>query len=85
MVRHRNRMCRVCKTRPVDKGRTDFCGPGCRRVSMQQSGRKNDRGQDMSAGEVDRLISQAVALETAPPWIRHPVPQTGVVYRRAGT
>jgi len=73
MARSRRRRCRVCKTQFVDLGRTDFCGAKCRRTSMQQSGRKNDRQPDMSAGEVDRILSQAVALESAPPWVRHPV------------
>ncbi len=63
-------LCRKCSRRfDSDTKRRRVCD-GCK-PKHQQPARLDG---SLTPGEVDRLLSEAVRMETAPAWMRHPVP-----------
>jgi len=60
----------------------------CRRESNQRSyERKMLARNGVAVAGIDDVaakLAQRVAMESAPPWVRHPEPWDNVVYRRSG-
>lgn len=48
------------------------CSATCR-AKRGSMGQQAARPQELTPGEVDRILSEAVRMETAPAWVRHPV------------
>ena len=48
-----------------------YCTEGCRRAYRANAGGQA-KEKNLTPAEVDRVLTAAVDLETAPPWIRHP-------------
>ena len=81
---HKMRPCRQCRAPFLSYRGAGFCSHSCM-LQWTHKKRCQNRDDSLPAAVVDSMLEEAVRLETAPPWERHPVPQTGVVYRRAGT
>ena len=86
MTIQRKAVCRNCGTvfayavnKPSTRHRT-ACSVRCRATMGGHGTAKNhtrtrrDAAQNLTPGQVDAMLSEAVAMETAPPWVRHPVP-----------
>jgi len=75
-----NGRCRICGADTGSKTR-GYC---CEQHRIQGM-RKHDcvrRGKrELTPAQVDQLLCDAVDREHAPPWVRHPIPQTGVCAR----
>lgn len=67
--------CAMCRS-PKPRGTARFCSDACRKEFGKVCSAKASASlqPELSAGEIDRMLTEAVALECAMPWVRHPQP-----------
>lgn len=64
--------CFQCKTPFHGWANRSFCSHECRDAFGRSRGKPKVERQ-LSGAEADAILEAAVRLETAPPWVRHPV------------
>lgn len=74
----RRRKCPVCGKQFKPKARETTCGRECLRVSLDRARHSQHSDRGMTGPQVEAYLSHAVAMESAPAYLRHPIPQTGV-------
>jgi len=73
----RNRVCMRCAQPFLGSFNRSFCSETCRHDYRAAAGGVTS-SRELTPGEVDRRLSQAVEMGCAPPWQRHPAPWTDV-------
>ena len=73
--RSRVRVCRACGQKFQTRRMVEYCGDMCRTKAM---GRRTTPEVGMSGAQAEAHLARVIAMECAPPWVRHPVPQSGL-------
>lgn len=72
----RRRLCSICEQPFLATKARETCSDECKRIALgRASGKAQERG--MTGSQADAYLTNCVALENAPAWMRHPIPQTG--------